>query len=174
MTTTFDNRRKKRGFTLVEVALALMIVGVGVLTVVGLFYSGTDVGKLSTEETRMALFADSVFNGVRSVVENGHWNDLGSASFPLLPAVAATKWRNPSPIDLAALNSVVTITNIYNDGSPQGIYEGALRYRLSVRPPGQPGVPPNVKCLQMEIWPGEFGTNNNPTIYYTEYYQHGT
>jgi prepilin-type N-terminal cleavage/methylation domain-containing protein len=56
----------RRGFTLIEVALALMVVGVGLLAVFQLFPAGLRAGFDATAETRAAQFADMVFNGMRA------------------------------------------------------------------------------------------------------------
>ena len=51
-----------RGFTLIEVTLALMVVTVGLMAVFHLFPAGLRASRDATAETRIAGFADEVFN----------------------------------------------------------------------------------------------------------------
>ena len=53
------------GFSMVEVALALLIISIGLLTLVGLMSGGLEMNKRSTEDTQGALFAADVFECAR-------------------------------------------------------------------------------------------------------------
>ncbi|NCD32316.1 MAG: hypothetical protein EOL87_02740 [Spartobacteria bacterium] len=54
----------KQGFSLVEIALALLVIGIGVITVVGLFGSSLDAGSTARQEMIMGNFADMVFGSL--------------------------------------------------------------------------------------------------------------
>jgi len=54
------------GFSLVEICLALLVVTLGLLAVFGLFPSGLQANESSTADTRIALFAERVFDGMRA------------------------------------------------------------------------------------------------------------
>lgn len=71
-----NNRRKfavrgRRGFSMIEVALALLILSIGVLTMVGLMSGGLDMNKSAQDYTQAAIFASDSLEGLRSFAENG-------------------------------------------------------------------------------------------------------
>jgi prepilin-type N-terminal cleavage/methylation domain-containing protein len=55
-------RGGRRGFTLVEVNLALLVIGVGLLALFGLFPVGLRQANLAAADSVQAIFADQVFN----------------------------------------------------------------------------------------------------------------
>ena len=59
--------RNKTGFTLVEIALAILVVAIGVLAIFALLSAGLDNSVRAIEDTHAAMFADNVFNGLRAV-----------------------------------------------------------------------------------------------------------
>lgn len=56
----------KVGFTLIEVSLAVLVVGLGLLTLFGLFPSGLRAGEEASADTRAGLFASVLFEGMRA------------------------------------------------------------------------------------------------------------
>lgn len=67
-------RTRRLGFSMVEVAMALLILSIGVLTMIGLMSGGLDMSKSAVDDTQNAIFASDVLEGVRyyaSVVTNG-------------------------------------------------------------------------------------------------------
>ncbi len=58
------HRASCQGFSLIEVTLALMVIGVGILSVFQLFPSGLRSSIDATAETRVGQFADEVLNQV--------------------------------------------------------------------------------------------------------------
>ena len=86
-------RSAVRGFTLVEVALSLLVISVGIVVLVGLFPAGLKANKASIDETRMALFAEEVLNGVRAASRDIPWDWLvNDGPFFSLPAPAPDIW----------------------------------------------------------------------------------
>lgn len=55
-----------QGFTLTEVALALLVIAIGVLAVFALLSSGLDASAKAASDTQAAIFADNVFNALRA------------------------------------------------------------------------------------------------------------
>ncbi|MDD5706107.1 MAG: prepilin-type N-terminal cleavage/methylation domain-containing protein [Kiritimatiellae bacterium] len=53
---------RSRGFTLVEINLALLIVGVGLISLLGLFPVGLRQANMATADCAQAMFADQVLN----------------------------------------------------------------------------------------------------------------
>ena len=56
----------KSGFSLIEVNMAVLIIGVGLLVVFGLFPAGLREGENGISDTQCALFAEAVLEGLRS------------------------------------------------------------------------------------------------------------
>lgn len=165
-------KRNKDAFTLVEVALSLLVVGVGLLSVFSLFPAGLKMNKQAIDETQAALFAEEVLNGVRAQTAILDWNDLRIA----LPPVAPEMWENPTEL-------VVGVT--FN--KPENYYETlryiakgprsvagkeyrdyGIRYRLEIV-----DIDARRKGVTLRVRPGEYGPENPSYVFYTELYNHG-
>ncbi len=72
----------QRGFTLIEVVIALAILGVGLIVIIELFSGGLRLGRVSGEYTTAANYARMKMEEVRlkpsleEGVEEGDFNDL--------------------------------------------------------------------------------------------------
>jgi uncharacterized protein (TIGR02598 family) len=66
--------KTRTGFSLIEVTLALLVVGLGLLAVFGLFGSGLQTNTQSQRETSTAFFAQQIMESVAST----NWTDLVS------------------------------------------------------------------------------------------------
>jgi len=77
--------RRKSGFSLVEVNMAIMVIGLGMLVLFGLFPTGLREGENALINTHCALFADAVFNGLRAEATQKTWtqwqNWVGGPAF---------------------------------------------------------------------------------------------
>jgi prepilin-type N-terminal cleavage/methylation domain-containing protein len=69
------------GFSLVEVSLAILVVGLGLLAVFGLFPFGLRANEESIGDTRAAMFADHVFAGMRANAAKMTWTEWTGGSF---------------------------------------------------------------------------------------------
>jgi prepilin-type N-terminal cleavage/methylation domain-containing protein len=69
----------RRGFTLIEVALAVLVVAIGIMAALVLVNSGLDSSRRAVADTRAATFADDVFNALRT--QNYLALDSGGASW---------------------------------------------------------------------------------------------
>jgi type II secretory pathway pseudopilin PulG len=66
----------RSGFTLVEVCLAVLVVGLGLLTIFSLFPSGLRSAEDDTADTRIGLFAENVMDGLRgNAATITNWTD---------------------------------------------------------------------------------------------------
>lgn len=76
---TATTHSARSGFTLVEVSLAVLVVGLGLLAVYSLFPSGLRSGEDALADTRAALFASVVMEGMRANASGikvwNEWND---------------------------------------------------------------------------------------------------
>lgn len=55
-----------KGFTLIEVAIAVLVVAIGVLAVAALFSQGLSSSAKAVGDTHASMFAENVFNGLRA------------------------------------------------------------------------------------------------------------
>lgn len=133
-------KRRTDGFTLMEVALAVVVVGIGVLALFALISGGLDSSSKAVADTQAAFFADAVFNGLRAkaqeAAQNGTWNTFLSnpRALGLRPAAF--------PVWVDGVNMLITTANgggiaVFKNqslrtGSDTGVENFALRYKLSV------------------------------------------
>jgi Tfp pilus assembly protein PilV len=151
-------RRPSSGFSLVEVTLALMVMAIGILSIMSLFPAGLDQNIRSIADTHAAFFAEEVFGDLQARAET-NWDDLANVS---LPVSARDMWSSVVPVH--ATNYPNYSTNIYSWGSPP-CEDHALRYRLVVTTNGL------IKAATLFVWPGEFGSTNDPSIFYAEFFR---
>lgn len=76
--TTGELPNRRRGFSLVEVNMAILVIALGMLVLFGLFPTGLREGENALVNTHTALFADAVFNGLRSESMQMNWEDWTS------------------------------------------------------------------------------------------------
>ncbi len=63
--------RSRRGFSLIEVLIAMVILGLGAGSLVALFAAGSSIHKRSVDRTRAALVAERVFSEAGLVYTQG-------------------------------------------------------------------------------------------------------
>lgn len=151
---------RNRGFTLVEVALAMLVVGIGIMAVFGLFPGGIEAGRRAVNETQAALFAEEVFAGYRAMSGTTVWASLNTLQ--IAPA-ASNLWSGATRIIPGG-----TRTSVQRAPYNTNIVERALRYELTIADSGT-----YVKTLRLRVFPGEFGgtTTNEVYEFYTEIFR---
>ena len=146
----------RAAFSLVEVTLALMVMAIGILSIMSLFPAGLDQNARSIADTHAAFFAEEVFGGLHAVAET-NWAGLAEAQ---LPVAASNMWSN------MGTNRVhITGTNVVMNKYEYTYEDHALRYRLVVTTNGL------LKKATLFVWPGEFGSINDPSIFYAEFFR---
>lgn len=73
--------KRKAGFSLVEVSLALLVATMGVLAVYSLFPEGLGAVRRAVDASESSAFAGFVFDTLQAVAYRD-WNLLGQANFP--------------------------------------------------------------------------------------------
>ena len=66
-----SRHQSRRGFSLIEVLIAMVILGLGAGSLVALFAAGSSTHKRSVDRTRAALVAERVFSAVGLVYTQG-------------------------------------------------------------------------------------------------------
>lgn len=160
-------RRLRRGFTLVEVSLALLVLSVGVLTAYALFPEGLNAGRAATSDTQSAMFADIIFRSYRAASTYVPWNQITTTRVRV-PG-EGTIW-NGSGRTIEIIPSTSSIQTYRNQLSVGGtlIDENALRYKLEFREI----TAGRLMVVSLYIWPGLFGPTDpaSAQYYYTELY----
>ena len=198
---------RKGGFTLMEVALAVSVVVIGLMALFALVSSGLDSSTLAVKDTHAAMFADNVFNGLRATSQahaelgtniNGDvywrmfWADFASARTTLTVAASSVWDADAGSYDIRASRYIKggrgaaatydpSMRKLRFDNRPQHadlegdpLVNHALRYRLEIRP-GDVGfwltdvLENESLSVTLFVWPGEFGSTNDPIIFYSEF-----
>jgi hypothetical protein len=144
--------------------MALMVVGVAILSIITMFPMALDQNTRSIADTHAALFADEVFASLRPHAET-NWHKIGTDLTALPVAGRGVTWYEPTPGAFVNYLTDVLWTNIYRRVDNPDIVDHALRYRATLATNG------SIKSLTLRVWPGEFGTTSNPTIFYSEFYR---
>ena len=136
-------KHSRRGFSLVEVALALLIVSVGLLATVGMLPGGLDNSRKASDDTQQALFADYVLNTLRALAANTNYPwasfSTGTPATPI-PVAASSMWDSPGGL-LITPDVVGTIgtygtwkTLSFRAQANSAIEEIKLAYSLTIEP----------------------------------------
>ena len=160
------NTAQNAGFSLVEVALALLVAAIGLLSVMTIFPTGMDASKKAIDEAQSALFAEEIFAGFKAklAITNATWASLDSMT---VGPPAPDMWDNGNDISFRANGSG---TNVYEYKYENSLLDYAVRYVMTVNDlPGYPGI----KYLRLTVWNGEYGSTTNPLVYYTELFNPG-
>ncbi len=153
------NKSDENGFTLVEVALAVLAVGLGLMTIIGLFPSGLQNASDGAADTRAGLFAGSVFSGIRGAATNTDvvvWD----SSF----VVASLKVEE---VGLDLDGAVHTFKPTAATDSP----ENYLRYTLAITP--VTAGPRKIYSATLSTCDGQYGPFKAQNTFYTEFYYTG-
>ena len=175
--------RGREGFSLVEVSLALLVIGLGLLAVFSLFPSGLTMNKNAIDETQAAVSANDSLDAYRGLFEADPnllhlMTPLSSPPYaraPQLGAAAGSAWTN---YGAAVTVKATRVTNpwpwstcIYiNDGwaSGPGRVEKAFRSRRTMDDVA--GKNGRIKYAHMDVLNGQYGPLNSRVDFYTEYY----
>ncbi|TFH14741.1 MAG: hypothetical protein E4H02_09325 [Lentisphaerales bacterium] len=194
-------RRAKRhaeeeGFTLVELALAIIVVAIGVLAVAALISAGLDLSAKAIADTQSAIFADSLFNVLRckSLTEAEQstgdvdkfvefWIRLRNNQTSVT-VVADEAWGTVctesiggvGPVNNVLVASAGPHTLIYRHEDDTNLVSHVLRYDLDVDLLyGDTVQWSNRAMCTLRVWEGEFGStaDDNAIMFYSEFVNPG-
>lgn len=159
--------KHNKGFSLVELALALLVVSVGLVALIGLFVSGMNASQIADRETRAAFFAQTVFNTVTAEMQREWPSSLNGQRYEL-----GTQWlvEGGQPgsgfVEFSANSNAFKIAY----AEPQSTITNWFNYVLSPQIP-LTGVDA-LRGIRLEVWPGQFvNTETNGVVFYTEIYR---
>lgn len=143
----------KRGFTLMEILLALLVVSIGIVSVIGLLSSTLDTTLKARDDLHTVSFADMVLNHFQAV---GDWSSL--------PTAGTVKLRDYNETDITlAIGSTEQFTVLSEGKDDTSRERFTITYKLDIEQNG------NTKTVTLQIWPG-FTEEGSPKIFQTEIY----
>jgi len=139
----------RTGFTLIEVALAVLVLGVGLLAVFSLFPSGLRSAEEGADDTKCGLFAETILNGMHgNAATITNWSD----------------WCNTSTFLGDVTSGVVGATASFVPVVfPSGGTE-KNRYTLTINTSDS-----NRYSATLQVVNGEHGALTYPSVFYTEF-----
>lgn len=156
----------KSGFSLIEINLAIFVVGLGMLTLFSLFPTGLRQVEDAMNDTQMAMFSDFVFATLRSearLVPADEWGPDAFAAFA--GEIEAELDAQPYPGD-SAIRSVR-----WGGGSDD--MPAHMRYTLTFGSAGRDLVTATLWCQVGEFGPTGDGFKNQAKRFYTEFVYSG-
>lgn len=159
---------KKSGFSLIEVALALLVVSIGLVATVGMLPGGLENSKKASDDTQSALFADYVLNSLRALssVSNAavtRWSDIGDTK-PKIPIAAPDMWDQGTTLTINPGTGKQNIS--FRPAANKDIEELAFAYDLVIQ-----DLNATTKRATLNIWiPSKLNTNS-PQTYYADLYR---
>ena len=149
--------RARCGFSLIEVCLAILVVGVGLLSIVSLFPTGLRSAEDAVADTRCGLFTDNVMEGLRAnALAITSWSDwTNSADFePTITQGVLEKAGSPKDVSVGGITAWE-----FPDSSGEW-----LRYRLTID-----SADPYRRSAKLEVCDGRYGSFDARTVAYTEF-----
>lgn len=147
----------KKGFTLIEISLAILIISVGVLSVIGLTGAALDTSKRMNDDLNAISFSDMVFGYFNSLT---NWNEIPpDVSFPVdIPDYDGGTYRLESS---GQFENIVAPRFAGN----ADITTYTVTYRIQAEEP----VSGELKTLDIDVWPG-YSEEGRPRKFHTEFY----
>jgi prepilin-type N-terminal cleavage/methylation domain-containing protein len=144
----------KKGFTLIEILLALLVITIGIVAMVGLLGTSLDTSAKSHHDLHAVSFSDMVFNYCHSVT---NWSAIPTTGTLFVPDYDG----GTIGIQENAVEQFTCRVPGFG-GDTKETY--TVSYLLDVQSKGR-----NIKELTLQVWPG-YGTNGTPRTFYTELY----
>ncbi len=122
--SSFPSRRFDKGFTLIEVVIALAILGVGLMVIIELFSGGLRLGRVSEEYTKAVNYARTKIEEIKlkpptgEGMEEGEFNDFFRWQVEVRKVDILPLEKNPDfkpPVDLFR----VKVSVLWKSGSKE-------------------------------------------------------
>ena len=164
MNTKGRGRRtvERAGFTLVEVALALMVISIGLMAIFGLFSTSLGFDRESKDDTYAAFFGEDILNSLRAVIPEMNWADITQQGKIRIEPSGRDNWLEPNALRVE-ITDAWKLNKYINDETDERLPEYAIRDRLQIRKWD------NIGRAVLEVLPGEFGPTNAVKRFYIEF-----
>ena len=159
----------RAGFSLIEVALALLVVSIGLVAAVGMLPGSLDNSKRASDDTQAALFADYVLNSLRTLasatnVAVTRWGDINSSG-PSIPIAAPDMWDQGSSMTIQPGGGIKTL--VFRPKADKDIEEMTLAYEFTI----SDLVPDVSKRAELKVWINSQRNTNTLQRYYAYLYR---
>lgn len=162
------------GFSLIEIILAMVVIGIGAITILGLFPSGMKANKASIDETEASIFAEETFGMYRTLLRNSTnlWSSIENLNEDDAPAAKNKElWKDASDLIAIPDNNINTVKFQRKDREGN---DHTLRYQFEIDALASDHSG-RTKTMKLWIWPNEFGDSpqTNALFFYSTIYNHG-
>ena len=171
----------RSGFTLVEMALTAMIIGLGILTVLGLARHGGKNALRAADDSRAALFADSAFATLHAINDTlrytgksnqweRFWQDFRDGETNL-STTCADFWADATNLLMLVgdgeirTNRFLSAAPCRSDSGVERIPEQTIRYRLLL----DIDETNRYTKVNLHIWPSSYGLGDKAILFYTHF-----
>jgi hypothetical protein len=186
---------------LIELAVAAMVIAIGVLALLGIAHVGERAATDTENETRAALFADEVFTTLRLYSDQvsantnhqgwlEYWTRVarGEQIFPVAnQTLGAETWQEmalgePSIVGDGTGGNLIH-TNIWRAANSDSTPDFAFQYRLMISRPAENAAVAfldsdasrftNTVWATLHVWNGVFRRQPEPFTFYTHFSDSG-
>jgi len=171
-------RHATSGFTLVEIALALLVTSIGLMGMFSLLPAGVQMNRDAINETRAAMFAEQVLNGIRAQASIQRWDIVNNNI--RLPPPSPHIWANPNDLYVQPWEGTDPKPLKFQTagalgGGGESYVDYTIRYWLRILDLNEPDDPTakRRKGVWLRVLPGEYGATSNAYTFYTEIYNYG-
>jgi len=173
--------RTERGFSLIEVNLAIFVVAIGLLSLFTLFPIGLKQGEAGHQDTQTSMFAAYVLDGMRANamgIGAEEWGDRNN----MAAVNRMTGGSSPLLDDLAPQGEDLKTDTVDSFEYPEGADpETFIRYLLEIDYDDVGGGGSRLNLYKVKLWVqgGEYGTTIKSDfkgvaeVYYTELFYSG-
>jgi len=179
------------GFTLVEIALAMLVFALGILSFFALLSAGLDQSGRAYDQTQCAVFADGVLNGLRAIsdelsetaVSNEwavFWEALRDGTTNVTLAAGGTNGLWADNMIVRGDNTVRTnryVNYPLHAGELTNVVSHIVHYRMEVRLTNAlESIPWHSRAeVVLKVWEGGFGASRDEdsVLFYSEYSDRG-
>ncbi len=149
---------RKAGFNLIEIALAIFVLSLGLLAIFGLFPHGLGMADIARQETQSGMFAESVFGALGALhASQDTWNP-GGLEFELDEIKAAGGGAH-------VIRNTTERQEVRFPAHTDPRHQTYVRYTLNL---GALAGNDQIGTAELRVRPGRRGELEH--IYYTEFY----
>ena len=165
--TSILERRASRGFNMVEVSLAIAVVGLAMVSILGLLAVGLDAGRDAGDDNMASTLLQAVIADRRSTPYHLYTPNSATPTTPTettfsIPPLDASAASWPYILYFKKFGGTPVITNALDIGKPKTGYY----YEIDMMT--NSAAPPNLAILDMRVsWPANVHLTNRTAYYYT-------